>query len=73
MVWSYKFKNIEGRSEKVLSERAVGKTRDVFQNPKEKSLGASGLESLGVPCFRLYHESLGRTSDNERSEKENNL
>ena len=25
------------------------------------------------PCFRLCHESLGRTSDNERSEEENNL
>ena len=24
-------------------------------------------------CFRLYHESLGRTSDNEQSEEENNL
>ena len=25
------------------------------------------------PCFRLYHESLGRTSDSEQSEEENNL
>ena len=55
MVWSYKFKNIEGRSEKVLSERAVEKIRDMFQNPKEKSLGTT---ARWLKCAKNYFNEL---------------